>query len=145
MNNQKIIYVDGGCFGNQTKDLSKRRMIICFIDTQMKNHFQIRVSFKKNGSSNQAEILACYEGIRYAIKMGYRNLLLKTDSQVVYWWLTRGKVGKKINDPQFVKKVIGSVKKMCGFFEEFKVDVVPREENRAGKVLEMRTKGHRFV
>jgi len=145
MNEKKIIYTDGGCRGNHEKDLSKRRMVICVVDDQIKDHFQIRCGTKPGGSNNIAELLAIFEGMVYAFNNKYKNLLLKVDSQVAYHWINKQKVSGKVNDPEFTKKVLDRVIGLKKWFDKFEIQVVPRSLNKAGVILESKTKGKDFI
>lgn len=153
----KVIYVDGSCRNNQALDQSQRKMATCFVDDQIINHAEFRISLPKQEiklpsgtrvvgqSNNIAELLAILEAMRYAIdrtidretfKVGYKELLIKTDSQTAYWWITRGNVKNNINDPEYVHYLLGRINKMKPWFDKFEIEVVPREINKAGIALE---------
>jgi len=145
MKKQKIIFTDGGCKGNHTKDISKRRMITCVVDDQLKNYSQIRVGTKKGGSNNIAELLAVWEGMCHAFNRDYKNLLIKVDSQVVYHWIKKDKVSGKINDPEFTRMILKKIKGLEKWFDKFEIQVVPRSLNKAGVILDEKTKNQDFI
>ena len=146
MDEQKIIFTDGACKFNNKKNISSRRMFVCIVDPQIPNHFQIRGAVKKGGSNNIAELLAVWIGIEYAFKKNYKNLLIKIDSQTIYYWIRRGAIkNMKINDPELTQKLLDRIQRIKGWFQKFEVEVVPRLENKAGIILDEKTKGKNFV
>ena len=117
----KVIYVDGGCAGNQQKDISQRRMVTCIYDEDMVTmdgkKFQIRPSIEKGGSNNIAEIMAVFEALRYAIDGGFDDIIIKMDSKVAYFWIKNGIKKKNINDFERTKYVLGRIHKIEKWLE----------------------------
>ena len=145
MKRQKIIYSDGGCKGNNRKEISERRMVICIVDDQIRNHSQVRGATKPGGSNNIAELLAVWEAICYAFKREYKNLLLRVDSQVVFHWIENETIKGKVNDIEFTTMILNKIVKMKTWFDKFEIQVVPRGINKAGIILEKKTKGKDFI
>lgn len=142
---QKIIYCDGSTSFNNVKDLSRRKMVICYVDVQIPNHFQIRPSHLKNGSNNIAEILGILEALRYAYFMHYKDLLIKTDSRIAHGWVTKG-LSKKgvLNNRKLTEYILARINKIKPWFNKLKFEVINRKENLAGHVLEKRVLGRKI-
>ena len=142
-NKQSVLYVDGSCKFNNVKDQSKRKMWVCFVDNQIPGHKSIHLVLPDHypiSSNNIAELIAVRAGMQYAISAGYKELLIKLDSNVAYCWVKNGRVSNKINDPKAVRKNLDRINKMKPWFDKFELEVVGREINKAGQVLEQEVK-----
>lgn len=148
MNEPKILYTDGACKFNNSTDLFKRRMYICFVDTSKKDipsdpflrNFQIRepiaIQRQYGGSNNLAELIALHECLKYCIKWRYKDISIKLDSKNTIAWINSGKVGKKINNPEITQSILDKTKEMEEQFNSVEFSYVPRNDNLAGIKLE---------
>jgi len=140
MDERKILYCDGACKSNNKKDQSQRRMFICYVDESIPGHFQIRARMQKGGSNNIAELLAIDQTLCYALNKGYKNILIRTDSQVVYHWIENGGIRGKVNNPEFTQKLLDRITRLRSWFINLEFQIVPRSLNKAGIKLEKKTK-----
>lgn len=147
----KVIFTDGACKFNNEKDVSKRKMYWCFVDSSRKdipnnpygrNWFMgTALNVQKNyklASNNIAELLALYEALKYCINpiRKYEDVLIKMDSKTIYLWVQSGKVGKKINGPEFTQSLLDKVTVLKSQIPNISLEVLPREDNLAGHRLE---------
>jgi len=102
-----IVYTDGACPGNPGP------MGIGFILRY--NGHEIKVGrYIGEGTNNRAEILAVIEALK-SIKRRDVHVVLHTDSQLVYGYLTQGWKVKKN------KELVEEMKKLCREFAKFEV------------------------
>lgn len=144
----RVIFVDGGCSGNDQKDPSKRKALICLVDTSIPGHRELADLLPQVGdsgpklkfpSNNVAEIVAIWAAMKYAYQHGYKNIIIKTDSNTALCWFKNGKLkNKKINDPEYVEYVIERINKLKEGFDSIQIEQIPREINEAGKIIEER-------
>ncbi len=131
------VYVDGGCSGNGQRDLSKRRMVAVVTDASGTVLFEDAFV---GGSNNIAELLAVEHALAYAMtqRTGHDDVLrIYTDSRNNLAWVNGRTVGKDINDRHRVlaiKERIDHYKKSVNF----ELIWIPREQNKAGHVIEQR-------
>ena len=150
-NEIKIIHTDGACKFNNEKDISKRKMYWAFVDSSRKDipndpfmrNFSMGTAINAQrkhsvASNNIAELLAVLEALKYCANpvRKYDNILIKTDSKVIYAWIKSGTVNKKINAPEFTQMVLDEVRQRIAKFSTINFEVVPREDNLAGHILE---------
>jgi ribonuclease HI len=127
-----ILYTDGGCSGNEQRDMNKRQMIACVSDQRG----NILVEKKETGGSNNiAELLAVKEAVMYAIMHKHEDVEIRTDSKNNLAWVF-GKVGKKMNDRDAVLNLKTVIDTARASLKHFDLTWVPRDENRAGIYLE---------
>ena len=148
MNETKILYTDGACKFNNSTDISKRKMYICFVDSSKKDipsdpmmrNFQIRepiaISRQYGGSNNLAELIALHECLTYCIKWRYKDILIKVDSKILSYWFKSGKVKKDINLPGITQEILNKTKELEKKFDSIKLEVISRNDNLAGWKLD---------
>lgn len=142
----KTFFVDGGCTGNEQKDPSKRRALICFVDTSIPNHRELADLLPQVGisgpklkfpSNNVSEIVAIWSAMKYSYQHGYKNIIIKSDSFTSICWFKSGKLkNRKINDPEYVEYVLGRINKLKPWFNSIQIEQISREVNEAGKIIE---------
>lgn len=151
MSETKIIFTDGACKGNQQKDISKRKMYWCFVDSSRKDlpNDPIRRNFHigtavgaqtkyKVASNNIAELLALLECLKYCANsiQKYDDILIRMDSTIVSLWIKSGKVKSTVNAPEFTQMVLDDVVERISKFSNIKFEVISRDDNLAGHKLE---------
>lgn len=127
-----FVYTDGGCSGNEQRDLSKRKMVSVVSDSQ--GNILIE-KITEGGSSNIAELIAVKEALLYAKNNGFKELEIRTDSKNNFAWVLGEKVGQGINDRPLVlnlKTSINAVRQTVNLNMVW----IPREENVAGDYIE---------
>jgi ribonuclease HI len=139
------VHVDGSCLYNNVQDQSMRRMSVGIYDVNA-DYFQHNLGLKKGGSNNVSEILACFEGLKYASEQGVNKVIIKTDSSVAFSWIKKGKVkNKKINNPELVNDILGRITEIINWFDKVEIELIPREKNMAGIKLEEFLKKHKIT
>jgi len=95
---------------------------------------------------NLAELNAVVKGVKLAVEWGFKNMLIKTDSKIVFHWLTNylhsvSKVKTDGISEVLVKRRLGCVKDIIDEFE-LNVDVehVPSERNIADSLTRVNKK-----
>ncbi len=127
-----ILYTDGGCSGNEQRDLSKRKMIAAVSD----EHGTILIDkHQEGGSNNIAELLAVKEALEWCVANKIGDVEIRTDSTNNLAWVLGKKVGKKINDRDAVlalKTSIDACRSQLNLFLKW----IPRKHNLAGHYVE---------
>jgi ribonuclease HI len=127
-----ILYTDGGCSGNEQRDLSKRKMIAAVSDEQgtilIDKH-------EEGGSNNIAELLAVKEALVWCVANKIGDVEIRTDSTNNLAWVLGKKVGKKINDRDAVLALKTSID-ACRSQLILSLKWIPREQNLAGQYVE---------
>jgi len=150
----KVIHVDGSCKGNQQKNIKKRRMYTCVVVEELakagkplnymgpNDGSQINIVLIRGGSNNIAELIAIENGLKIARGLMYDEVLIKTDSSNNIAWINKDEIkSKKINDLKLTKKIHRRIKDIwIPQFKKVEFELVPREENLAGIVLEEESK-----
>jgi ribonuclease HI len=129
-----ILYTDGGCSGNDQRDLAKRKMVALVTD---ESGLVISEELRDGGSNNIAELLAVRNAVQYARDQGVRHLQIKTHSRNNFAWVYGRKVGKKINDQETVMRLRDEIDTLRTFVT-VELIWVPREQNLAGFVIEQK-------
>lgn len=145
MNNKNVIYVDGTFRANNKKDISSRRMVVCILDQKMPSQFQIRGVIKQGGSIDFANLIAVMEGINYAFKNNYKDLMIKISNQVVAHWIKCNEIKGKINNKESAERILERITGVKSWFNSFEVQIIPSNLNKAKVVLDIKTKGKDFV
>jgi ribonuclease HI len=126
-----ILYIDGGCSGNQFIDKNKVKMISVVSDEQG------NVLSEENnigGSNNIAELIAVKNALSYCFKEGILDVEIRTDSRNNIAWVY-GNVGKKLVDKELVLKIKEHIIELLKSIK-LKLVWIPREENIAGHYIE---------
>ncbi len=127
-----ILYTDGGCSGNDHRDLSKRNMIAAVTDERgtilIDRH-------QEGGSNNIAELLAVKEALVWCVANKIGDVEIRTDSTNNLAWVLGKKVGKKINDRDAVLALKTSID-ACRSRLNLSLKWIPREQNLAGHYVE---------
>lgn len=139
-----VVHVDGSCLYNNVKDQKMRRMSIGIYDTNA-DYFQHEVALNKGGSNNIAELLACFQGLKYASDQGIKKVRIVTDSSNTVAWLGKKKIGKKVNNPKLANDILGRIREIMKWFVKVEVELVLRSENQAGIKLEEYLKKHKIT
>jgi ribonuclease HI len=126
-----ILYTDGGCSGNDSKDVSKRMMVMVVAEP---DGTIVSERSCAGGSNNIAELEALRDALVHAVAVGSLTLEIRTDSRNNLAWAT-GNIGRKLNDRD---RVVAIRKTIDDFSREIRMSVkwVPREENVAGHYIE---------
>jgi ribonuclease HI len=129
-----ILYTDGGCSGNEQRDLSKRNMIAAVTD----EHGTILIDrHQEGGSNNIAELLAIKEALEWCVANKIGDVEIRTDSTNNLAWVLGKKVGKKINDRDAVLALKTSID-ACRSQLNLSLKWIPREHNLAGHYVEQK-------
>jgi len=129
-----ILYIDGGCMGNNQKDLSKREMVTAVT----KETGEVVLSGRyPGGSNNIAELCALVDALDWYCEQNLspEPLELRTDSRNNLAWAQGGKVGRGVNDRTAVLNLQAEIRAIG---VAFTLVWVPRDENLAGHILEKR-------
>lgn len=126
-----VVYVDGGCVGNQQRDMSVRIMRAVVTD----DCGQVRCdSTLRGGSNNIAELWALVEALAWLAQQGHRRALIRTDSRNLLAWAIRPpRAG--VNDRQAVLDLQVQLARWSSAVS-YRLEWVPRAENKAGIYLE---------
>jgi ribonuclease HI len=122
--------VNGGCSGNDQKDMRKREMIFVVLDAADRVLVEKRES---DGTNNISELLAIREALAWAAANGISDLKVVTDSRSNLAW-ANGKIGKSLIDRDRVKSIYEEIVELRQCVEMTLV-WVPRQENPAGFYL----------
>jgi len=128
----RILYIDGGCLGNEQKDITKRNMVSVVTDSDGKVISEVK---KAGGSNNIAEFAALRDALKYAIAQGFNSVKIIMDSRNNLAWFYGRKIGKKANDyiqTKAIKDEIEALKPRIQIDLEWK----DRKENKAGHYIE---------
>ena len=128
-----VLYTDGGCFGNQFADLSRRDMR----GVVTSEHGTVLKEFQAPGGSNNiAELRAVLLALQWCVDHDVPEVEIRTDSMNNFAWAMGKKPGKAINDRS---AVLGLQAEIGALPVVFKLVWVPRDENVAGCYLEQQT------
>ena len=130
-----ILYTDGGCAGNDQRDLSKRKMISVvtnqFGDVLVDKH-------QEGGSNNIAELQAVKEALLWAITHNYDEVEIRTDSRNNFAWVFGKKVGKNINDRVTIMILKTAIEAVRQTLKDFRIEWIGRDLNLAGHYIEQK-------
>lgn len=127
-----ILYTDGGCLGNEQRDLSKRKMVAAVANEQG------RILIDKHqdgGSNNIAELLAVKEALLWCVANEIRDVEIRTDSRNNLAWVGGEKVGRKLNDRDMVLDLKAAID-ACRSKVNLTLTWIPREKNLAGHYIQ---------
>lgn len=127
-----VLYVDGGCSGNDTKDMAVRRMVAVVTDA---SGGVLSERQEPGGSNNIAELAAVHDALVWCAEHAVTRVELKTDSRNNHSWVFGKKLGKKLNDREHVERLRRAID---GFRLSIALTLtwVPREQNLAGHYIE---------
>lgn len=129
-----LLYVDGGCSGNDQKEIARRRMVAVVTDDtgQVLSERQ-----EPGGSNNIAELVAVHDALAWCVEHGVDQVEVFTDSHNNESWVFGKKFGKKLNDRERVVTLRQAIDR---FRQSVTVTLtwVPREKNLAGHYIEGR-------
>lgn len=128
---RELYYIDGGCSGNNQKDVSKRVMTMVVTDDK---GFPLEIKKKRGGSNNIAEFWALKKCLDLAFLDEPEKIKIITDSRNNLAWF-KGHIGKKINDREAVFDLYYEIKSYKRIMD-IDLEQVPREKNLAGVYLE---------
>lgn len=128
------LYIDGGCSGNNQKDLSKRKMVsvVAYEDGEI-----ISETHSSGGSNNIAELLACRDALNWAVGQGIKSVEIYTDSQNTISWFKKFTKSKKLNDKDLVRSIQEQIMLLKGEIDAT-INWIPREDNLAGHYIEQK-------
>lgn len=129
-----VLYIDGGCSGNNQRDEAKRVMVAVVTDL---DGTVVSTWTGQGGSNNIAELIALRDALVYADRHGATDAEIYTDSQNTQAWVRSGRVGKQINDRDRVIDLLDDVR-LLRQRVSLELIWVPRDENLAGHVIEAR-------
>ena len=95
------------------------------------NVYQYAIKIGFSVSNNEAEYEAAISGLRMCLAAGAKNVLLKTDSQLVSGQLRGEFEVRKANMVKYVEKA----KELIAQLNHFKVQAIPRAENTKADAL----------
>jgi ribonuclease HI len=90
-----VIYTDGGCAGNEQKDLTRRRMIAVATDER---GAVLTETKQAGGSNNIAELLAVRDALSWCCSHKVPVVEIRTDSRNNFSWVLGNNVGEQVND-----------------------------------------------
>lgn len=126
------LFVDGGCSGNDQKDIAARQMVAV-----VTNSDGTVLSEQKDtgGSNNIAELLAVHDALQWCEAHGITNVELCTDSRNNEAWVFGKKLGKKLNDRERVVALRAAIREYLRTIN-LTLTWVPRDKNLAGHYIE---------
>lgn len=127
-----ILYTDGGCSGNDQKDMTKRSMVMVVAAEDGK---LISERKQSGGSNNIAELMALADALEWSVGNGLESVEVRTDSRNNLSWALGGKVGKQVNDRAAVLGLQDHIRRLRALVK-LSLVWVPREENKAGHIIE---------
>jgi ribonuclease HI len=137
-----VLYVDGGCSGNEQHDLTKRRMVAVVTDDK---GVVVHEREQAGGSNNIAELIAVRDALMWARdhREGPQPVEIRTDSKNNLSWVFNPKLGKRLNDRPTVEALRQeiaalSLRRCAEQWVPFTLVWVPRAENLAGHYIERR-------
>jgi ribonuclease HI len=127
-----VLYVDGGCSGNDQRDMTKRRMVAVVTDD---TGVVLSERRETGGSNNIAELMAVHDALVWATSQYQHDVEARTDSRNNLSWVNGKKVGKSVNDRATVLdlrvRIATLRQRVC-----LTLTWVPRDENKAGQYIE---------
>lgn len=127
-----VLYVDGGCSGNEQRDMTKRHMVRVVTDELGAVVSDIH---RTGGSNNIAELAAIRDALVWCDKNGLREVEIRTDSRNNLAWVEGSKVGKQINDRPTVLALRHEIHLLRQSIQ-LRLVWVPRKDNKAGHHIE---------
>lgn len=127
-----VLYTDGGCSNNNSRDMSKRMMVAVVCD---ESGAVLIEKIQTGGSNNIAELLAVKEALLWAVVHKVGEVHILTDSKNNLAWVFGKKVGKKVNDRDAVFALKAAITAALQDVN-LKMDWIPRERNLAGNYIE---------
>ena len=127
-----VLYVDGGCSGNDQKRLGDRRMVMVVTD---EHGTVLSETTTPGGSNNIAELYAVRDALQWCAHEHVAFVEIRTDSRNNFAWVLGKKVGKGIND----RDAVLLAKARIAWLRErvtLKLVWVGREANVAGHYIE---------
>ena len=127
-----VVFTDGGCSGNGSRDVAARRMISVVTDQDGR---VLSEHFAEGGSNNIAELLAVRDAVVYCVRAGLAIVEVRTDSRNNFAWVFGARVGRGVNDRARVLALQGEIRTLR---ESVRMTLcwVPRDDNAAGRYLE---------
>lgn len=136
----KLIHTDAGCKWQETKNKPTVKGRICIADHDgfvLVEEPVLETQPHLRQYINVFEMLAIARAIEIATEKKWGNALsISTDSMTARFWVTNGIKNKKVSTPlhQAVYQRVCEARRAFGGVITF--HLIPREENRAGHVLE---------
>lgn len=127
-----VLYTDGGCEGNDQRDMAKRRMIMVVVDEAGK---VLSDRICAGGSNNIAELRAVRDALVWCQDKQIDVVEIRTDSRNNLAWVCGVKVGKAINDRAQVLSLRDEIRALRQKVT-YALVWIPREQNKAGQYLE---------
>ncbi len=129
---QTVLYVDGGCSGNDQRDVLRRRMVAVVTDAR---GAVLSNAEYPGGSNNIAELMAVRDALVLAASMAIGSIVVRTDSRNNFAWVLGRKLGPKLNDRTAVERVRATIAELRTTVS-LRLEWVPREQNLAGQYIE---------
>ncbi|XP_074336077.1 uncharacterized protein LOC141673246 [Apium graveolens] len=95
------------------------------------HHLMSAIHFKFYATNNDAEYEALINGLKIALEMGVRNLITKSDSELV---VNQVNGGFQARGP-WMELYLRCTQRLIGKFKEFRMECVPREKNNNADAL----------
>ncbi|XP_074346536.1 uncharacterized protein LOC141685325 [Apium graveolens] len=96
------------------------------------HHLMSAIHFKFYATNNDAEYEALINGLKIALEMGVRNLIAKSDSELV---VNQVNGGFQAQGPR-TELYLRCTQRLIGKFKEVRLECVPREKNSNADALE---------
>ena len=128
------LYCDGGCEGNNQRDVSKRLMRVVVTDEE--GVVLVEKSLKL-GTNNLAELWAIVEAILFVRDCdlpGHKEADIYLDSQTAIAW-SGGRVSNKVKNYSAVMDLLSAMRALQKRVE-LKFTWIPRNQNKAGHYIE---------
>lgn len=119
------IFIDGACRGNP--GTGGAGIIYIFNGKILKEKYK----YLGHTTNNQTEYLALLTALKDAYKMGYKNLSVYTDSELLYNQINGIYLVRNID----LKKLFDKAKKEIAKFALFQINRIDRKENKRADAL----------
>ncbi|XP_074323820.1 uncharacterized protein LOC141660729 [Apium graveolens] len=96
------------------------------------HHLMSAIHFKFYAMNNDAEYEALINGLKIALEMGVRNLITKSDSELVVNQVNGGFQARGLQTELYLR----CTQRLIGKFKEVRLECVPREKNSNADTLE---------
>lgn len=129
-----ILYVDGGCSGNERRDIAARKTVMVVTDEA---GTVLSERLGKGGSNNIAELEAVRDALAWCADQRIAAVEIRTDSRNNFAWIYGRKLGKSLNDRD---RVLTLQEEIAIHRRRVQLSLVwvPREQNKAGHYIEAR-------
>lgn len=127
-----VLYVDGGCSGNDQRDLSLRQMVMVVTDHE---GMVLSEAVDRGGSNNIAELRAVRNALLWCAASNVADVEIRTDSMNNLAWVLGKKVGKRLNDRETVLTLKAEIERLRQNVR-LKLVWVGRDDNKAGHYIE---------